>query len=135
MSATASGCPAWPGKTDLIPGRTNQMWFQTNQQGLFLGQCAEYCGTQHAHMLLRVNVDSPAAFRSWLDDQKKPAADDRGRPRGPGRVPVAVVRQLPPRARHDRRGNVRPGPDAPDEPADAGLRDGSQHARSTCGNG
>jgi cytochrome c oxidase subunit 2 len=52
------------------------MWFQTSQQGLFLGQCAEYCGTQHAHMLLRVDVDSPAAFQNWLEDQKKPASDD-----------------------------------------------------------
>ena len=68
--------PRLAGKTDLIPGRTNHMWFQTSQQGLFLGQCAEYCGTQHAHMLLRVNVDSPAAFRTWLDNQTKPAEDD-----------------------------------------------------------
>ena len=52
--------PRLAGKTDLIPGRTNQMWFQTSQPGLFLGQCAEYCGTQHANMLLRVNVESPA---------------------------------------------------------------------------
>jgi cytochrome c oxidase subunit 2 len=65
--------PRLAGKTDLIPGRVNQMWFQTNQQGLFLGQCAEYCGTQHANMLLRVNVDSPAEFESWLENQRKPA--------------------------------------------------------------
>ena len=68
--------PRLAGKTDLIPGRTNHMWFQTSQQGLFLGQCAEYCGTQHAHMLLRVNVDSPEDFQNWLDNQKKPAVDD-----------------------------------------------------------
>jgi cytochrome c oxidase subunit 2 len=68
--------PRLAGKTDLIPGRTNQMWFQTNQRGLFLGQCAEYCGTQHAHMLLRVNVDSPDEFQRWLEDQKRPAVDD-----------------------------------------------------------
>jgi cytochrome c oxidase subunit 2 len=68
--------PRLAGKTDLIPGRTNQMWFQTKEQGLFLGQCAEYCGTQHAHMLLRVIVDSPADFQSWLDNQKKPAIDN-----------------------------------------------------------
>ena len=68
--------PRLAGKTDLIPGRTNQMWFQTREQSLFLGQCAEYCGTQHAHMLLRVNVDSPADFESWLDNQKKPAVDN-----------------------------------------------------------
>jgi len=68
--------PRLAGKTDLIPGRTNHMWFQTSQPGLFLGQCAEYCGTQHAHMLLRVNVDSPQEFQSWLDAQRKPAVDD-----------------------------------------------------------
>jgi cytochrome c oxidase subunit II len=68
--------PRLAGKTDLIPGRTNHMWFQTSQQGLFLGQCAEYCGTQHAHMLLRVDVDSPSAFQSWLEDQKKPAKSE-----------------------------------------------------------
>jgi cytochrome c oxidase subunit II len=68
--------PRLAGKTDLIPGRTNQMWFQTKERGLFLGQCAEYCGTQHAHMLLRVNVDSPAEFQTWLEGQQRPAVDD-----------------------------------------------------------
>jgi cytochrome c oxidase subunit 2 len=68
--------PRLAGKMDLIPGRTNTMWFQTDQQGLFLGQCAEYCGTQHAHMLLRVNVDAPASFESWLQNEQKSANDD-----------------------------------------------------------
>jgi cytochrome c oxidase subunit 2 len=67
--------PRLAGKTDLIPGRTNQMWFQSDKPGLYLGQCAEYCGTQHAHMLLRVYVDPPDEFRAWLDNQRKPAAD------------------------------------------------------------
>jgi cytochrome c oxidase subunit 2 len=67
--------PRLSGKTDLIPGRTNQMWFQTKERGLFLGQCAEYCGTQHANMLLRVVVDSPAEFQAWLENQKRPAAN------------------------------------------------------------
>jgi cytochrome c oxidase subunit 2 len=67
--------PRLAGKTDLIPGRTNEMWFQTKERGLFLGQCAEYCGTQHAHMLLRVNVDSPDEFQKWIADQRKPAVD------------------------------------------------------------
>jgi cytochrome c oxidase subunit 2 len=62
--------PRLAGKTDLIPGRINQMWFQSDQDGLYLGQCAEYCGTQHAHMLLRVYVDPPEQFRAWLDNQK-----------------------------------------------------------------
>jgi cytochrome c oxidase subunit 2 len=70
--------PRLAGKMDLIPGRTNTMWFQTNEKGLFLGQCAEYCGTQHAHMLLRVNVDSPAEFEKWLANQQNTAVNDPG---------------------------------------------------------
>ncbi len=68
--------PRLAGKTALIPGRTNSMWFQTQETGLFVGQCAEYCGTQHANMLLRVNVDAPADFQHWLDNQAKPAVAD-----------------------------------------------------------
>jgi cytochrome c oxidase subunit 2 len=67
--------PRLGGKTDLIPGRINQMWFQTSERGLFLGQCAEYCGTQHANMLLRVRADSPAEFQAWLENQKRPAVN------------------------------------------------------------
>jgi cytochrome c oxidase subunit 2 len=66
--------PRLAGKTDLIPGRINSMWFQVDMPGLYLGQCAEYCGTQHANMLLRVSVDSPKAFESWLENQRQPAA-------------------------------------------------------------
>ncbi len=68
--------PRLAGKTDLIPGKDNHMWFQTGQTGLFLGQCAEFCGVQHANMLLRVVVDSPADFEHWLENQAKPAVDD-----------------------------------------------------------
>lgn len=70
--------PRLAGKTDLIPGRTNQMWFQTATRGLFLGQCAEYCGTQHANMLLRVYVESPEEFEHWLANERKPAVDNPG---------------------------------------------------------
>jgi cytochrome c oxidase subunit 2 len=70
--------PRLAGKTDLIPGRTNSLWFQTDQSGLYVGQCAEYCGTQHAGMLLRVVVESPPVFEAWLEDQQKPAVDDPG---------------------------------------------------------
>lgn len=74
--------PRLGGKTDLIPGRTNSMWLQTDQKGLFLGQCAEYCGTQHANMLIRVVVDSPDEFEQWLDREAKPAADDTSTAKG-----------------------------------------------------
>jgi cytochrome c oxidase subunit II len=68
--------PRLAGKTDLIPGRTNQMSFQTDRPGLFIGQCAEYCGTQHANMLLRVVADSPDEFEHWLANEAKPAVED-----------------------------------------------------------
>jgi cytochrome c oxidase subunit 2 len=68
--------PRLAGKTDLIPGKDNQMWFQTTERGLFLGQCAEFCGPQHANMLLRVVVDAPADFDRWLENQQRPAVED-----------------------------------------------------------
>jgi cytochrome c oxidase subunit 2 len=68
--------PRLGGKTDLIPGRTNHMSFETDQTGLFLGQCAEYCGCQHAGMLIRVEVDAPEDFERWLQEQQQPAVDD-----------------------------------------------------------
>ena len=67
--------PRLAGKTDLIPGRVNSMWFQTGEKGLFVGQCAEYCGTQHANMLIRVIVDSPEDFARWVEGERKPAAE------------------------------------------------------------
>jgi len=67
--------PRLAGKTDLIPGRTNDMWFEAKRTGLFVGQCAEYCGTQHANMLLRVYVYPPNEFADWLANQKKNARE------------------------------------------------------------
>ncbi len=67
--------PRLAGKTDLIPGRTNHMTFHTATPGLYVGQCAEYCGTQHAKMLLRVNAQHADEFESWLRHEGQPAAD------------------------------------------------------------
>jgi cytochrome c oxidase subunit 2 len=70
--------PELAGKTDLIPNHPNRMWMDPEHTGIFLGQCAQYCGTQHAKMLLRVSVDSAADFAEWLRAQRQPAiADDR----------------------------------------------------------
>ncbi len=66
--------PQLAGKTDLIPGRVNRMEFVPTRLGTFTGQCAEYCGTQHANMLLRVNVVTPEEYAIWLEQQKQPAA-------------------------------------------------------------
>ncbi|MBI1916632.1 MAG: cytochrome c oxidase subunit II [Planctomycetes bacterium] len=67
--------PRLAGKTDLIPGRTNHMTFHTATAGLYVGQCAEYCGTQHAKMLLRVNAQPSEEFESWLRHEEQPATD------------------------------------------------------------
>lgn len=65
--------PRLSGKTDLIPNFPNQMWIDPEKPGLYLGQCAQYCGAQHAKMLLRVYVQPRAEFASWLERQKRPA--------------------------------------------------------------
>jgi cytochrome c oxidase subunit 2 len=68
--------PQLAGKTDLIPNRVNETWLDPHETGLFLGQCAQYCGTQHAKMLLRVYVDSPEDFKVWARGQQQPAKED-----------------------------------------------------------
>jgi cytochrome c oxidase subunit 2 len=68
--------PQLAGKTDLIPNRVNETWLDPHETGLFLGQCAQYCGTQHAKMLLRVYVDTPEDFNAWVRAQQQPANED-----------------------------------------------------------
>ena len=68
--------PQLAGKTDLIPNRVNHMWMDPDQTGIFLGQCAQYCGMQHAKMLLQVSVESPEDFSAWMRSQQQPAIQD-----------------------------------------------------------
>src|SRR5262245_39951168 len=68
--------PQLNGKTDLIPNHPNSMWMDPHRTGVFLGQCAQYCGTQHAKMLLRVSVDSAEDFDAWIRSQQQPAVQD-----------------------------------------------------------
>ena len=63
--------PRLAGKTDLIPNRVNKMWIDPHDVGVYVGQCAQYCGMQHAKMLLRVYVDSPEQFDQWVQEEKK----------------------------------------------------------------
>jgi len=69
--------PELGGKTDLIPNRVNQMWLDPTRPGIDLGQCAQYCGTQHAKMLLRVYVEPPADFAAWVSAQQQAAIQDQ----------------------------------------------------------
>ncbi|HEY6223772.1 MAG TPA: cytochrome c oxidase subunit II [Gemmatimonadales bacterium] len=65
--------PRVAGKTDLIPNRTNRMWVEPHEPGTYLGQCAEYCGTQHAFMLLRIVAEPPEQFARWVEQQRRTA--------------------------------------------------------------
>jgi cytochrome c oxidase subunit 2 len=65
--------PRLAGKTDLIPNRVNETWVDPHETGLYLGQCAQYCGTQHAKMLLRVYVQTRDEFDHWVREQIQPA--------------------------------------------------------------
>jgi len=65
--------PAVMPKLDLIPGHTNDTWLTVDDAGTYRGQCAEYCGVQHAHMAFSVVAQPEADFRSWLQGQSSPA--------------------------------------------------------------
>lgn len=68
--------PQLAGKTDLIANHVNTMWMDPQKPGLYLGQCAQFCGSQHAMMLLRVYVDTPTQFDAWIKNQQHPASQD-----------------------------------------------------------
>lgn len=66
--------PELQGKRDLIPGRTTELELTVARPGVYRGQCAEFCGLQHAHMGLLLIAESSAAFEAWLQHQRQPAA-------------------------------------------------------------
>jgi len=66
--------PQLAGKTDLVPNKDNETWIDPYETGVYFGNCAEYCGTQHANMLLRVIVHTPEGFEKWVEQQKAPTA-------------------------------------------------------------
>lgn len=77
--------PQLAGKTDLIANHINTMWLDPNTPGLYLGQCAQFCGSQHAMMLLRVYVDTPEQFDTWIRNQQQPGMQE---------FPVAAGRKV-----------------------------------------
>jgi cytochrome c oxidase subunit 2 len=66
--------PQLAGKMDVIPGKTNVMWMQAQQPGVYRGQCGEFCGAQHAHMAMSVVADDPPTFAAWRQNQLHAAA-------------------------------------------------------------
>jgi cytochrome c oxidase subunit II len=69
-------------KVDLIPGRESVLLLEADRPGTYPGQCAEFCGLQHAHMEIRVLAEPRARFRAWLANESKPA---------PGSMPDAFT--------------------------------------------
>lgn len=65
--------PQLAGKTDAVPGQHNTMWLTGDQVGEFLGQCAEFCGTEHALMRFKVIVESQSDFDAWVANQQQAA--------------------------------------------------------------
>ncbi len=66
--------PKLNGKTDNVPGRTNEMWIQADDPGIYQGQCAEFCGTGHALMKFQVEVHTQEDYDAWVQQQKDRAA-------------------------------------------------------------
>jgi cytochrome c oxidase subunit 2 len=69
--------PNFQGKRDLIPGYVTAIWLQADRPGSFRGQCAEFCGLQHAHMAFDVVAEPEGDFQRWLDTLRTPAAEPR----------------------------------------------------------
>ncbi len=67
--------PNLQGKKDLVPGHPTTLWLKPDRIGRYNGQCAEFCGYQHAHMGLIAIVESPEDFARWQDTQRKPAPE------------------------------------------------------------
>jgi cytochrome c oxidase subunit 2 len=68
--------PQLAGKMDVVPNKTNRVWIDPHTPGTYVGQCAEYCGTQHAWMLLEVVVHPREEFDRWVAAQQAAATED-----------------------------------------------------------
>jgi cytochrome c oxidase subunit II len=77
--------PRLHGKKDLIPGRTATLHLQADREGSYRGQCAEFCGFQHAFMAFRVIAEPPAQYEAWADRQRSVAPEPTGSAQQRGR--------------------------------------------------
>jgi cytochrome c oxidase subunit II len=103
--------PSLAGKQDLIPGRTNELMVRAERTGVYRGQCAEFCGMQHAHMAFLVIAESQADFDKWTNAQRGPAVQ-------PSEEEIAAGQQIfmskPCAACHTIRGTPASGTTGPD---------------------
>jgi cytochrome c oxidase subunit II len=114
-------------KIDMIPGRRNRVLLYADKPGRYRGQCAEFCGLQHAHMSMFVFAQTPQDYKRWLQNQAGARARHgaaAGRPEG---VLLRPVRELPRAARHVRERAGRAGPHPRRLALHAGRARAAQH--------
>ena len=102
--------PSLSGKKDLIPGRNNEITMTAERPGTYRGQCAQFCGLQHAHMAFLVVADPPEAFAAWRSGPiaaRRWPVERRGG-RGAARFPLQALRRVPYNRGHDGRRHPRP---------------------------
>jgi cytochrome c oxidase subunit 2 len=98
-------------KVDSIPGRVNRVLLDTSRVGTYRGQCAEFCGLQHAHMSMLVFADPPKRFRAWLANERKPA---RAPTSAPAKQGERLFMRMPCAGCHTIRGTPADGKVGPD---------------------
>lgn len=103
--------PSLQGKRDLIPGHPGEIWIEASRPGVYRGQCAEFCGYQHAKMGLLVIAEPPERFAAWLDAQRRPAVEPVTPARKRGRE---LVETLPCALCHTVQGTEASGKTGPD---------------------
>ncbi|MCZ7526954.1 MAG: cytochrome c oxidase subunit II [Acidimicrobiia bacterium] len=77
--------PSLAGKKDAVPGRNHDLVIEADEPGVYLGQCAEYCGLSHANMRMRVVAQTEGEFEAWVAGQRErraPLLDENGEPAG-----------------------------------------------------
>ncbi len=102
--------PNLAGKMDLVPGRSNRIVLHADRPGMYRGQCAEFCGAQHARMALHVVAQTPEEHTAWLAAQRMPAGEPNSRLAKRGRKMFATYCMVC----HSVRGHssaTQPGPD------------------------
>ena len=123
--------PSLQGKRDLIPGRTTLEWLQADRPGEYRGQCAEFCGLQHAHMAFWVIAEPPDQFNAWMDHQLQPAVEPvgRGDQTRSGNISKERLRSLSCHSRNGRGCAGRSRSDTFRKPQDDCRGNSSQHER------
>jgi cytochrome c oxidase subunit 2 len=109
--------PSLHGKRDMIPGLTTTFWIQADQSGVYRGQCAEYCGLQHANMAFVVVALPPDEFAAWMSERSAaPARPAPAAPPSPADLPrgLAVFLRAGCAKCHSIRGTPAEGKLAPD---------------------